>query len=305
MHKIAEDLSLAERALGVDSKLVQCDNQAHWEMGADADVHVVHTHLPISVTGKIVYVIHGTPEHVFQTAVQDGLQQGYGASDPFMLAYHWMKVSDAIVTMWPRHQALWQQLCMRPKMVDLVPMGVDLAFWKKQDSRGKYSGTPSVFTAENCHAIKWPLDLIWMWPWVAEQVPEARLHLAYLPKDQHRWWAPLLYASDAAFKSIMTGNALSKEDLRNALNSVDYYASFVRYGDHNKICLEAKASGCKVISYTGNPYADFWIPEGDQRGIAKALVEILKGDIAPRECQIVDDREMMAKGMIAIYNRIC
>lgn len=307
MHRMAEDLSFAEKALGVNSVLVQCDDGRQWELGVDADVHVVHTHLPIvgKSGSKIVYVTHGTPEHVFQSSVEDGLQKGYGAGDPFMLAYHWLKVSDAVVTWWPRAQALWQQLCMKPKTVDLVPMGIDLNFWRPIESRGRWSGAPSIFTAENCHYIKWPLDLVWMWSWVAQAVPGARLHMAYLPRDQHRWWYPLMYASDAAFTSISTGNAFSWEDLRNAFSSIDYYIGLVRYGDFNRICLEAKASGCKVISYAGNPYADYWIPEGDQRTMAAELVKILKGETAPRECQTIQSREKMAEGIIAVYNRIC
>lgn len=307
MHRVAEDLCAAERLFGVDSVLVRCDHSDFWQVGLDADVHVVHTHLPDCgrrPDSKIVYVTHGTPEHVFQSSVEEGLNKGYGAGDSFMLAYHWLKVSDAVVTWWPRAQKLWQQLCMKPKTIDLVSMGVDLDFWKPAQTRGKFSGNPSLFSAENCHYIKWPLDLVWMWPWVVSEVPDARLHLAYLPRDQHRWWSPLLYASDAAFKSYMTGDAFTKDDLKNAFASVDYYIGLVRYGDYNKICLEAKACGCKVISFAGNEYADYWLPEGDQRIMAAELVKILKGDVAPRTCRDIEGREEMAQGMIAIYNRI-
>lgn len=307
MHRVAEDLSVAEKALGIDSVLVQCDDSTKWSVGADADIHVVHTHLPDFARrkdSKLVYVAHGTPEHVFKLSVQEGHLRGYGAGDYFMLAVHWIRNADATVVFWPRIQALWQQMCQKGRTIDCVPMGVDKEFWKPTLTQGKYAGTPSLLSAENCHDIKWPLDLIWMWPWITENVPEARLHLLYVPKDEHRWWFPLLYGTDALFKMFVAGNAFAPVDLRNAFNSVDFYVGLVRYGDFNKVCLEAKASGCKVISYVGNEYADYWVPEGDQRVIAQEIEKILKGEIAPRQCADIPSREDTAKGMIAIYNRI-
>ena len=68
--------------------------------------------------------------------------------------------------------------------------------------------------------------------------------------------------------------------------------------------LEAKASGCKVISYTGNPYADYWVPEGDQRIIAKKLIKILKGDVKPKATQEVPDISETAAAMLKIYEEI-
>jgi hypothetical protein len=87
-------------------------------------------------------------------------------------------------------------------------------------------------------------------------------------------------------------------------NSVDYFIGLVRYGDFNRISLEANATGVKTISYSGNPYSDFWVPEGDQREIAKVLVEILNGNVEPRKKDIVPDIEETAKGMVKIYERI-
>jgi glycosyltransferase involved in cell wall biosynthesis len=307
MHRVAEDLSIAETALGLTSVLVQCDDVKQWEVGKDADVHVVHTHLPDCgrrKDSKIVYVGHGTPEHVFKESVTAGLMKGYGAGDFLMLAYHWIKVADAVVVWWPRAQALWQQICMKPKTIDCVPLGIDLDFWKPLATRGKWAGIPSLLSAENCHDIKWPLDLIWMWPWIFKNIPDARMHILYVPRDQHRWWFPLLYATDAIFKTFVSGDAFAKDDLRNAFNSVDYYINLVRYGDFNKVGLEAKASGCKVISYTGNPYSDYWLPEGDQRVMATELEKILKGEVAPRKCEDVPSRDETAKRMKAIYERI-
>ena len=307
MHRMAEEISKAECALGVDSILVPCDKKEYWEAACDADIHVNHTHLPdikMKSTAKTVWVGHGTVEHCFQTAVEEGLNRGYGAGDTWMLVSHWLKRSDALVTWWPRQQEIWQTMVDKGRKVHCVPMGVDTDFWKPVSSLGKYSGTPSVFTAENCHYIKWPLDLVIMWPWVTDDVKDARLHLVYLPRDQHRWWLPLMFNNGAAFKSYISGEVFDKSRLRNAFCSTDFYCGLVRYGDYNRVCLEAKASGAKVISFRGNEYADFWISEGDQRLQKEEMVAILRGDVAPRETKPVPHIRDTAAGMIQVYTSL-
>jgi len=136
------------------------------------------------------------------------------------------------------------------------------------------------------------------------QVPAARLHLAYIPRDQHRWWFPWMHANGCAFKSYISGGALSWPDLRNAFQSTDYYLGLVRYGDFDRVCLEARAAGAKVISWAGNPYAHYWLHEGDQRDQARELAAILKGEIDPRDVKDVPHRKDMAEAMIEIYQRV-
>jgi hypothetical protein len=189
--------------------------------------------------------------------------------------------------------------------VDLVPLGLDKAFWKPGPSRGKFSGEPSLFTSENCHYIKWPLDLFLMWPWVYPQVNgNPCLHAAYLPTDQHRWFFPLINRNGASYASHVSPLAFQSEDLRNVFYSVDFVIGLVRYGDFNRLSLEANASGAKTISYRGNVYADFWLTEGDQREMTKELVSILNGQTEPRAKETVPDIVETAIAMKAIYERI-
>lgn len=304
LHRVAESMALAEKALGYDSSIIVSTNKSQWDMGVDADVHVSHSHVPdeaIKAGSKVVWVGHGTPEHCFQISVDEGLRGGYAPSDSWMICQYWLQKADALVTFWPRHQAIWKSLCDKNTEVHCIPMGVDKLFWSPQESRGKFAGEPSLYTAENCHNIKWPLDLLMLWPWVTEEIKKARLHAHYIPRDQHRWWFPLVNRNGAAFKSYISGGVFSHADLRNAFSSVDYYIGLVRYGDFNRICLEAKATGAKLISYRGNPYADYWITEGDQREMAKELIAILKGDCVPRETLEVPDVKQTAEAMIEIY----
>lgn len=305
MHRVAESMAEAEKAIGLDSFV--CDLNSDMEIGKDCDIRIAHTHLPeyaLSGDKPIVYVAHGTPEYVFSSSVEVGLNKGYGHGDGWMLVQYWLQRSDAIVTFWPRHQKIWKSLCDKKTQVECIPLGVDKSFWHPVESRGKYVGNPAVFTAENCHTIKWPLDLFIAWPWITEIIPSARLHAVYVPYDQHRWWFPLVNRNGCSFSSYISPSVFSHEDLRNAFSSVDFYVGLVKYGDFNRVCLEAKACGCKVISYVGNPYADYWIAEGDQRNTATELSAILSSDREPRPVAQVPDASETALAMKEIYDKL-
>lgn len=311
MHRVAESIVEAEKKLGIDSMLVNLHEATTFDATLDADIHVSHTHFPdnlrlkLTKPLKLVWVGHGTPEHVFQGSVEVGTNKGYGHGDGWMLFQHWMQTADALVTFWPRHQQIIKSLCDKSTKVNLVPLGVDRSFWSPVESRGKYSGDPSVFTGENCHYIKWPLDLFIIWPWVYPQVKgNALLHAVYLPTDQHRWFFPLVNRNGCSYGAHISALALDGPDLRNAFRSVDYQIGLVRYGDFNRMSLEANASGCKTISYAGNPYSDFWLPEGDQRVMAAELIKILNGEVVPRDKEQVPDISETALGMQKVYEGI-
>jgi hypothetical protein len=310
MYTVAKSFVQAEGKLGVDSWLADIADPKGYGDILDADIHVIHTHLPDDVRKqltkplKTVWIGHGSPEHIFQTSVEAGVSRGYGAGDSWMLAQYWMQQADALVTFWPRQQEIWKSLCDKRTVIDCLPMGIETDFWKPVPSQGKYSGAPSLFTAENGHYCKWPLDLFIAWPWVWPEIPTATLHAVYMPTDQHKWWFPLINRNGAAFKSVTSATILSKEALRNAFCSTDYFIGLVRYGDFNRVSMEASACGAKTISYAGNKYADFWIREGDQRTMAKDLLAILEGDVKPKKKLPVVDIAETAKAMIGIYERI-
>lgn len=306
LHRMAEDLAACEKSQGLDSLCLDGDNPNEILSGVDADIHVIHGHLPDAVdipSATKVFVAHGTPENGFISSIHDSAG-GHGASDAFMAALYRLKTSDAVVTFWPRHQAILQSMMDKGRAVDCIPVGIDKAKWQRRESRGKWSGTPSLLTAENCHQIKWPLDLFISMPWVMEQFRAMRLHCLYVPLDQQRWWAALTFTNGTAYRSFMSSSTLAPEELRNAFCSVDYYIGLVRYGDFNRICLEAKAAGCPVISYRGNDYADYWVDEGDQRTIAAQILMILKGQVPRREAPEVPDISETARAMARIYERL-
>lgn len=311
MNAVAESTVTAERAIGLDSHLINLHNASaeSLEPFIDSDIVVAHTHFPnelryrMKAGYKLVYPCHGTPERVFYSSVQDG-QKGYGHGDGLMLMQYWLQNADAIVTFWPRHQAILDSMTDKATKIHLVPMGVDKTFWSAGASKGKFAGAPSVFTAENCWEIKWPFDLFIAWPWVYREIPNACLHCCYLPTDQHRWWFPLINRNGASYGAHVSPVVFAHEELRNVLKSVDFQIGLVRYGDHNRLSLEANAAGATTISYKGNVYSDYWIDEGDQRVIAEQLVAILRGETPKREKTLVPDIQETAQAMKVIYEAI-
>ena len=104
-----------------------------------------------------------------------------------------------------------------------------------------------------------------------------------------------------SYGSHITSLAFHGTALRNIFKSIDYQIGLVKYGDFNRISLEANAAGCKTISYRGNPYADFWVTEGDQRVIAEELIAIVRGETKARTKSIVPDQLETAEAMREIY----
>lgn len=311
MHRVAESIAKAEIALGLDSSNVDCSVQSdEWEGVLDADVHVVHTHFPdslrkrVSKKLKIVWVAHGTPDHVFQSSVEYGQGTPYGHPDPFMLMQYWLRNADARVTFWPRHKWIYDRMVDRGTEVYRIPLGLDKAFWEAGVSRGKYAGEPSVLTAENPHYIKWGYDLWTLWPYVMDELHLAKLHNIYAPRDLHRWLFPLINSNGTSYGAHVSPITFPHDELRNVFRSVDFYCGLVRYGDFNQISLQANASGAKTISYAGNEYSDFWITEGDQRIMTEELLRIMKGEVEPREKSPVPDIAETAQAFKQIYESI-
>lgn len=316
LANLVGDLMEKERELGLDSSICitmpppgltveeQIERQRLMD-NMEADIHVAHSHVPDNILLKlkapVVYVQHGTPEHIALGALDYAANRAV-EGDSLSMTYCIAKWAKAIVSFHERHVAILKKLTQTP--VYHVPMGVDKAFWQIPSKKEKMPGRPSLLYAENAHVIKWPFDLLVAWSFIMERVPDARLHIIKLPLDQHRVWFPLATQLGAIYTAYMTNINLSQKDLRGLFGATDYMISPVQKGDFNRLSLEAAAAGCKVISYRGNPYATYWITEGDQRVIADEIVDIFEGKAEPRTPQAVPDIEETANGFKQIYEKV-
>lgn len=311
MHHAAEACALAERQLGHSSEIVDVALPDTWQCARDVDIHVLHTDVPESFRMqltrpyRLVFVAHGTPEVVMESTVENHSRPGYGQADGWASLKHLVTRSDAVVTFWDRHRWFYQSLVPVERTIHFVPMGVDLEFWKGGVDPGPaahYAGAPAVWMSENPHRIKWPLDVLMAWTDVLKEFITARLHAHYIVMPLHRFFIDLANSNGAAYGCYLSSATWKHEDLRNIWKGFDYHLSPVRYGDHNCLFMQAAAAGLKTISYRGNEYADYWITEGDQRTMAKELIAIFKGEVAPRaDKSPVPSLEQMGRAMIAIY----
>lgn len=315
MARVAESIVTAERVAGLDSHLLNIADEKDWSIALDADVHVSHTHFPdfkdekafrrmLTKPAKIVAFFHGTPEFVFGDTVNSFKRDRHWGGDGMQMLYYWLKNADARVTHWPRHQALYQTLVDRGSVVNCIPLGVDRAFWKAGVSKGKWAGDPCVFSAENPHFIKWPFDLIAAWRWVYPQLENAVLNLGYVAEDLHREFAPWIVNTGAGYGMRWSASYWGAPELRDIFQSIDFFIGLVRYGDFNHLSLQAAAAGLKTISYRGNPYASYWLTEGDQRVLAAELLAILRGDVEPRMPEEIPEIAETVATLTPIYERV-
>lgn len=303
---MAVEMAKEDQKNGLTVAMCDTTSKDTWGMGMDADIHVVHSHVPDEIAydrqKKIITVQHGSPEYIFESSVADGIKLPYGASNPFAMNSFYMTRSNALVTFWDRQAKIWETMTDKP--VYCIPMGVDREFWTSQGNKNCLNGAPAIFTAENCHTCKWPLDMFIMWPKLVERFTEARLHAIHIPMDQHRWWLPLSYMNGSQYTAFISPARLSHPVLRDFLSSAHYYYSPVTYGDHNRMCLEAASCGTKIISFRGNQYAHYWITEGNQWDQLEEWTNILTGETPAREPETVPDIKDTGVAMLHVYKEI-
>lgn len=319
MHHMAEAMAEGERRLGHESHLIDVGRPGDWTSGLalEADVHVNHTRFPIEQskritahTGKapkVVFVSHGIPEHVIELAAQHHVPERFHASsdDVWAMFRHCLRSSDAIVVFTPRYQALFQTMVSPLQPIDLIPMGVDRAFWAAGVApTDQLKGEPVVWTCENQHRIKWALDLFLAWPFVLRERHLAHLHAHFIPLDMHRILVDLANTNGAAMGATISSCRFSHQQLRDIWQTCDFNMATTRYGDNTLLTMQAEAAGLPTISYPGNEYASFWIAEGDQRTMAEELIKIFDGETPMRAKREVPDLADTARAMETVYARV-
>lgn len=319
LHHMAVAMSEADRRLGHDSALVDVEKPETWLSGhaIDADLHVVHTRFPdiqwsriknrTGTLPKTVFVSHGIPEWNMELALNqfniDGAEVYY-PHDYWMLTRHWMRVADAFVVLNPRQQAIYETMAQKGRIIDCVPMGVDTAFWAGGAKSARFEGQPAVWMSENQSRIKWALDVFTAWPFVLRDHPQAFLHAHYIVFDMQRFLVDFANSNGCAYRANITARTFSHESLRTMWTGFDFNLATTRYGDNTVLTMQAEAAGLKTISYPGNAYASYWMPEGDQRVMAKTLSAIFAGDVPMRVKEPVPSLEEMGRAMEAVYARV-
>lgn len=316
MSHLALAVAEGERRLGHDVDLVDATSQSSCRdpRHVDADVHCVHSQCGLADLAyirdlmgrapRVVFYSHGIPEDTLTLSVNDVLlKERPGVEDIWGLTRYWLARADAFVVFNARQQALFQSM---GRVVDCVPFGVDTEFWADGPRQvPRLKGAPAVWTGENQSRTKWALDAILAWPFVVAQVPEAHLHAHYIPFELHRWFVDIANTNGASYSATITPKYWNHPSLRELWRGCDFLWATTRYGDPTCLSQQAEASGLKVISYAGNPYASYWVPEGDQRVLAEHVVAIVRGEVAPRDKTPIPTLDAMARETVKVYERVC
>jgi glycosyltransferase involved in cell wall biosynthesis len=237
-------------------------------------------------------------------SVKDAEKNDYNSGTSFEQHIWGMQTADAVWAFVPRHHWLYDLSTDKATKIDLIPMGIDVEFWKGGTSQGKYMGNPSFLTSENQYPFKWCAEFVKVWQAVRADLDDAVIHCTNIPGGIMPFMKMLVLRYGA--RGVILGTwSYDHQNLRNIFKQVDFYINPVRYGDFNRIGLEAAAAGCPLITYPGNEYADYWLPEGDHRAVTQTLIKIGKGEIAPRADKLpVPTEAQMAYATINCYERL-
>jgi hypothetical protein len=294
MNRVAESIVSAERAAGLDSHLLNIFDEQDWSVGFDADVHVAHTHFPrlqerqsfrrmlTKTPAKIVAFFHGTPEFVFGDTVKSIQTQGHWASATgsrcSTTGSRWPTRASRSGRGIRRCTRRWSTAA--PRSI-CIPMGIDHAFWSGGSScKGRWAGNPSVLSCENAHFIKWPFDLITAWRWIYPQLENGSLNLGYVPEDCTGSGRPGSTTPAPATECAGPPRCGTPRTCATSSSRSTSSSGWCATVTSTACRIEANVAGARTISYRGNPHADYWVTEGDQRILAAELLAILRGDVA-------------------------
>lgn len=262
LYETTRELVAAERALGVDARIVDPKPvpglypgdedrgvplaDMEWATKADVIVsHSGHDGTPVADTDQpIIHVAHGRPLHSWL-----GEHEGGTPVYSYNLARAKMERYVACVTFWPEHAPIWQ-LAWGSKPVYTIPAPVDTTYWSpgpnEYDFAGKGGDFNVVMTDPWCRRDVVPFALIHAFALFRQQVPGAKLHLYAVDLKNLKGVRPLL-AMLGDGVGVVQGWAA---DLRPVYRAADMLLT--PHGIATRSVREAMACGVQVLQLEGD-----------------------------------------------------
>jgi len=260
LYETARDLVMAERALGIDARLLDprmsSDDRgapmAATAFAEQADVVVNHSALgPCEKMDKpIVHVMHGRPRSSFLLEV---------AGSTKVYTYLAAQAKDArfkaFVTLWPEYVPYWSAI-LPPEKVKAVPAPVNLSEWTPDGPSGYgFHGKGGEINVV-CSDV-WRMDVDPYWSvnafiHFARKHPKAKLHLYGTSKDRQKWAPLLAVVKGAGALGELTGFV---SGLANVYRAADMLLTPHRIA--TRTVREALACGCSVVMGPGNDYTPY------------------------------------------------
>lgn len=279
----AIDMVLAERAVGIDSILIDYNGTkkpsivGHERSGVvtvgpsqakDADIITRHSAVPTAIknTGiPMVMCLHGRPEYTYlleyikkSCIIGEYLKC---AKDPQYMGF---------ITFWEQHLD-YLNILLPSSKIDYVPAMVDLDLYNPKGIKYDYSdvgGTPNILIADMFREDVNPFNML-----VAAAIfrkkycPEAKVHIYGLQRLKE---SPVKDLIDAMKVAGVIGEAKPLvADMDRIYRSCDMLIT--PHVIATRIVREALASGLPIVGGNGNPYTSYQANHLDVHGFAEEI----------------------------------
>lgn len=314
LYETAKDLILAERALGVDARLVDIDNEqrsrvglrdgqintVHPDIAWDADILVRHSAIPAkyqNIGKPIIMCLHGRPDSSYRLSAA-------GINDVIQALAN--KAVDArykaFVSFWPEHETAWRSLV--GNKLHIIPAPVDLDYYAEGRDLN-LMGTHRILIADIWRDDVIPLNSIFgAVRYIQKYEQQAKIHIVGMPTEGKRY---------EAIKPILKGISDYLGSVSGQMKGIrDWYRScdclVTPHTIATRIIREAMTAGLPVIAGAGCKYTEFTANPNNPDDIAESIKKVFSDIKASKKSRLTAefnfDSTKSAKAMIELCEYI-
>ena len=315
LYETVKDIILAERKLGVDARLVDCDGIENVRVGLkdgeittddpeiclDADLLIRHTAIPVkyhNIGKPVVMCLHGRPDSTFRLSIdkKEALIQAISnkASDARYKAF---------ISFWPEFETAWRSLV--GDKLHVIPAPVDLDYYTGGENK-KFSGSHKILIADIWREDITPLNSIFgAVRYIDKYDPTAKIHIVGIPTDEKRMRALRPFLN--GLKGYIGSLAGHMKDIRNWYKSCDCIVT--PHTIATRIVRESLAAGLPVIAGADCKYTEFRADHASPDDVAAAIKAALADPQAPvkarKTAEMEFDSLQTAGKLIVLCEQVC
>jgi glycosyltransferase involved in cell wall biosynthesis len=266
LYECTKDQIKYERKHGIDAQLAFPDHDRgqeilvddgwlspiFWKDCRDADLYIIHRGLPEELRDKespkkTIFIAHGTAEFVMIDEVSS-----HAEKPAFNAHINNIFMHDASVAVNPHDYDIYKIYDGKDRL-NLIHDGIDIEKFTVDGYQHPYANHPQILYCDSVRVNKHPAHVMWAMQYVLKQIPEARLSVVGLPLRSITTWRNLILRSpNQCVVDGMEEIQLISKEIRPYMRGADILVNGNMSGIPSRVELEAMASGCQVISYSGD-----------------------------------------------------
>jgi len=315
LYETVKDIILAERKLGADARLVDCDGAENIRIGLkdgdittddpeicfDADVLIRHTAVPVkyhNIGKPVVMCLHGRPESSFRLSIDKTESLIQAISNKAADARY-----KAFVSFWPEFEPHWQAIV--GDKLNIIPAPVNLDYYSSGDKK-ELAGSHKILIADIWRDDVTPLSSIFgAVRYIDKYEPAAKIHIVGIPTDSKRMKAlqPFL----KGLKRYIGSAAGHMIDIRSWYKSCDCVVT--PHTIATRIIRESLTAGLPVVAGADCKYTDFRADHASPDDVAAAIKAALADPQAPARARKIAEMDFdslqTAGKLIVLCEKIC